>query len=185
MPSRAYLLECFRYYPETGELFWNERPLAHFRSLHVCRSWNAKRANKQAAARQFTRKGKPSSLWAKLDGEKYRVHRIIWVMIHGEISENMTVDHRDGNPFNNLPNNLRLATLAQNSWNSDTGRKDGKRGIDLLPSGRFRARIQHRRRFVGLGTFDTEQDARAALASFIMQHRGEFVRTQEDQTDQT
>ncbi|MEH0863886.1 HNH endonuclease [Phytobacter diazotrophicus] len=76
---------------------------------------------------------------------KIQLHRLVWELNHGKIPDGFCVDHIDGNKNNNLIENLRLATLSQNSWN----RKKQTNGNPLLPkgicihkSGGYRAYIQ-------------------------------------------
>ena len=47
----------------------------------------------------------------------YPIHRIIWMLHHGEIPESYVIDHIDGNIDNNLISNLRIATYKTNSRN--------------------------------------------------------------------
>ena len=62
----------------------------------------------------------------KIDGVRYRVHRLIFMMFHGFMPE--TVDHIDGNPLNNRIENLREATRSQNQQNR-TKPKTGKNHV--------------------------------------------------------
>jgi hypothetical protein len=43
----------------------------------------------------------------------YSAHRIIYEMHFGQITDNSEVDHIDGEPSNNLLENLRLATHSK------------------------------------------------------------------------
>jgi hypothetical protein len=57
----------------------------------------------------------------------FAIHRIIWVMFHGEISENYDIDHIDQNGLNNKISNLRIVPRNINSRNSKL-RKDNSSG---------------------------------------------------------
>lgn len=48
-------------------------------------------------------------------GKNYKVHRVIYLMHHGYLPE--FLDHIDCDKLNNLLENLRPATKAQNQWN--------------------------------------------------------------------
>lgn len=58
----------------------------------------------------------------------YAVHRIVWYLHHGYISDELIVDHIDGNPLNNKINNLRLVSQEVNNKNH-AKQKNNKTGI--------------------------------------------------------
>jgi hypothetical protein len=70
----------------------------------------------------------------KLLGRNYRVHRVVWKIINGDIPEGMTIDHIDGNKANNLISNLRVVSNKINSRNRgvQSNNKTGVVGVTLL-----------------------------------------------------
>lgn len=57
-----------------------------------------------------------------------------WVLMHRVIMSaeaGMQVDHKDGDPLNNVRSNLRLATQSQQNYNQRT-RQDNKSGVKGL-----------------------------------------------------
>jgi hypothetical protein len=86
----------------------------------------------------------------------------------------LLTDHANGNGLDNRRSNLRIATARQNAQNA---RSVGTwmRGVDRLPSGRYRARIRVEGRQVTLGIFDTEAEAGAAYVQAAREHHGEYA----------
>lgn len=109
-PEQDYLKVCFRYDHETGLLYWNTRPLEHFSSLHIMRSWNSKHANKIAGSDYY------GYINILVDRVSYRAHRLIWKLIYNEDS-NLYIDHINGIRNDNRICNLRLATPSENTKN--------------------------------------------------------------------
>lgn len=50
-----------------------------------------------------------------IDGVRYKTHRIVWQLHHGDIPDLLVVDHIDGNKHNNKISNLRCVTKQQNT----------------------------------------------------------------------
>jgi hypothetical protein len=84
---------------------------------------NNKRIIRSAGSQAGTKEGELKSnsrvhSWRTMcDKQHYQVHRIIWVLLHGNISEDKVIDHLDGNPFNNEISNLCLKTVRENNQN--------------------------------------------------------------------
>ena len=65
-------------------------------------------------------------------GQKMLAHRISYALANQIDPGNSFVDHIDGNPSNNNPSNLRLATCVENLRNSrrlSRHNKSGKKGV--------------------------------------------------------
>ena len=94
--------EWFFYDPDTGLLHWKMRPNRNSRA-----TWGAIAGSKDSRG-----------YWEiRLKGVLYRVHNIVWVMNHGDILDDRTVDHKDLNKSNNRIENLRLANKRQQGIN--------------------------------------------------------------------
>lgn len=97
---------------------------------------------------------------------KYYVKSNIGTLIHRfiigcENLEDLVVDHRDGDPLNNLRTNLRPVTHAQNAQNKPKmeGCSSQYIGVHLDRSNRWRAFISCNGKMKYLGSFEHEYDA--------------------------
>jgi hypothetical protein len=132
--------------------------------------WRIDRGGKAKAGTQAGSPHKNGRLAVKVLGKQYYVHRIVWALTHGEDPGPLQIDHRDRNPLNNDPSNLRLATKSQNGHNRPA------RGYWWNPHNRrFYAKIAANGTHTYLGCFKTEAEARAAYLAAIEQHHGEFA----------
>ena len=92
------------------------------------------------------------------------VHRIIWVMHHGAIPDDKTIDHIDSNRLNNKIENLRCVSHQDNMRNVRL-HKDNKSGTCGVrkaprPEGSWTARIVDKnKKELHLGTFKSKQEA--------------------------
>lgn len=128
----------------------------------------------EAGARKLTKAGDPAHVYVRLGMHGRQVaHRIIWVMEKGDLPDDIQIDHRDGNPWNNRISNLRLASCAQNQWNRKRARKASNlpTGVSRQISGRFAAHITHAKRRFYIGMFDTASDAGKAYREMALKLR--------------
>jgi hypothetical protein len=98
----------------------------------------------------------------QIDGTNYRVHRIIYEMLVGEIERGCYIDHINGDKSDNRLENLRVATPAQNQANSKTPRNNtsGYKGVSYIKSrGKFQATIAVNGKSINLGSFDCPKEA--------------------------
>lgn len=118
-----------------------------------------------------SRKSKYAATWnngkfPNFKGLNMRMHRIIL----GVNDPSIIVDHINGNGLDNRRENLRLCSVQQNNWNRHSLRGGRYVGTELLPSGKYRAKIA-----LTLGTFDTEEQAAKCYDEAIIRLRGEFA----------
>lgn len=111
------------------------------------------------------------------------VHRIVWFLHYGVWPEH-DIDHINLNKLDNRLENLRAATLQQNSVNSAKRRTwNGRPCLTRLKgayfhakSGRWYSTIKISGKSAWLGWYDTEEEAAAAYATAATKHHGEYAR---------
>lgn len=111
-------------------------------------------------------------------GKIYLNHRLIFLMHHGWCPA--AIDHIDGNPLNNRPDNLRPATKSQNACNTgvSAANTSGHKGARLdKRNGRWYAQIKRHGRNMHLGYFDTPEEAVLARTMAAADLHGEFARS--------
>lgn len=162
MITQERVQELFHYCPGLG-LFWHKprQPV----DVHAVR-WNTKYAGKIAGSRNSQ-----GYVILQIDGAKERAHRMAWLYMTGELPMG-DVDHWNLNREDNAFDNLRLATTTQNHANKRGWSKTGRKGVSVLPSGRFGAWC--RKEY--LGSFDTAEEASDRYFERAVQEFGEFAR---------
>ncbi|EJP0904549.1 HNH endonuclease [Salmonella enterica] len=75
---------------------------------------NKGRASKDTVAGTYYTQG---YYIVRLNNECYLVHRVVWLLLHGEIDSDLMIDHIDRNKLNNKGDNLRQVTQAENNKN--------------------------------------------------------------------
>lgn len=124
----------------------------------------------------FTRRktGKPSGvanaygyIHIGVGDHVYRAHRLAFIWMTGACPA--CVDHIDGDRSNNAWRNLREATQEQNLANMRVEKGYKRKG------NRWHARISIKNKTVHIGSFCTEEEARAAYVREARRLRGEFA----------
>ncbi len=121
LPTQQYLKECFTYEPTSGKLFWNKRPLEHFKDSRVSNIWNSRFAGKIA----LNCVGSNGYYQGSINGKVFKTHRVIWKLIYG--TEPDTILHERGSILDNRIQKLLSGTQAENMkdqkkyLNNDTG----------------------------------------------------------------
>lgn len=91
-------------------------------------------------------------------------HRVAWAIHYGEQPPEV-IDHINGNRTDNRMSNLRSVTMGGNARNQRSASKSNKSSKYLGVSkfeGRWRAKIKSHGKYIFIGYFDTEEQARDA-----------------------
>jgi len=172
LPSVEHLRECFDLDSTTGTITWRHRPREHFRTLRGWRTFNNQRAGKVAGVSSTG-----GYLVVSISKKLYKVHRIIYSMAKGAPLVG-DIDHIDGDPTNNCPSNLRVATPTQNQLNKRGWRESytGVKGV-YPKDGKFCAKLRRPGGVtVWLGVFNTLASAKSAHSLAVVKYHGEFGR---------
>lgn len=105
-------------------------------------------------------------------GKVYRAHRLAWLYAYGYMP-NETVDHINRNRSDNRLSNLRLATKKQNAENIKLRNDNvtGYKGVSWRASHtKWEAKIQHNKKTLHLGFFDSPKEASAAYQTAAKEH---------------
>lgn len=111
-------------------------------------------------------------------GTVYLNHRLIFLMHYGWVPD--AIDHIDGNPLNNMPENMRPASKSENACNIGITNQNtsGHKGVTYNKRrGKWCASIKKNGVKTDLGFFDDVNEAGAAYAAAAPEHHGEFART--------
>ena len=107
-------------------------------------------------------------------GRALWMHRII-----ANTPDGMFTDHIDGDKLNNQRGNLRVATKAQNGWNSVKPKNNtsGYKGVSWnCVQRKWVARICINGKILSLGYFSLAIEADRAYNEAVKQYHGEFAR---------
>lgn len=118
LPELEYLLSIFEYNKVTGKLLWKKK-VANRVKVGSEAGWKASKY-----------------LQVTINNTHYYVHRIIWKMVKGSISNEMQIEHDNGIHTDNRWFNLRLADQSTNMKNQTipTNNSSGIIGVSFHKS---------------------------------------------------
>ena len=115
----------------------------------------------------------------RVNGKMFFLHRVILEKILGrKLKSNELVDHENGEPLDNREFNLRVASPAQNNFNSK--RRVGKHGFrgvqeDSRAKGLFVARIRANNKTYTLGYSRDKKEAYKLYLEGAKKYHGEYA----------
>ena len=160
LPSADDLRKLLTYEPETGKLFWKERPREMFESQRDFSAWNARFSGKEGLGSIGTNGYKHGAIKNKT----FNTHRVVWCLCYGEWP-GQNIDHVNGVRTDNSISNLRNVSHAENQKNQKRSKRNtsGHTGVHWLTGvGKWYAQIMAGRQKYHLGYFDRLEDAVAA-----------------------
>jgi len=159
LPPIEELKELLHYEPDTGLLRWK-----------VDRRGTAK-AGSVAGSLNYM-----GYIFIKINGKKFRAHRLAWAFCHNRDPGKMEIDHIDQNKSNNKIINLRLAGSGPNKANAGP-QKNNKLGVKGVSyhHGKFRANIVKNQKSYFLGCYDTIEEASNVYWAAAEELFGEFA----------
>lgn len=167
LPDQETLQALLRYEPDTGKLFWKERPLEMFKSERSWKMWNTRFAGMEA----FASIGRQGYFQGGLYNKTRYAHRVIWKLRHGV--EPDQIDHLDGDRTNNRLHNLREVSAAENRKNQRRPERNvsGVIGVGWSDQRKkWRAQIQVDGKCKHLGLFEDLEAAAIARKEAEIQY---------------
>ena len=164
MSDVEQVLERLRFNKETGEFFWIKPSKYHLDLL-----------GKIAGGARNSRRNK--KYWViKLNGKTYKRGRLVYLVTHGKWPE-PCVDHINGNSLDDRPENLRQATIMENSWNHKCRKRKLSlpMGVRTNPTGTYSARIAVNKKQIHLGYFKTIEEAQSVYQAARKEMYGQFA----------
>lgn len=163
-----------RYEPDTGKMFWRERPIDMCGGQREWRRWNNRFAGKET----FTSVDNRGYLKGSIFNQTCAAHRVAWVIAMGEWPP-VEIDHINLVRTDNRLANLRLATKKQNMRNrkSLAGSSSTYLGVTWHKSRqKWQASVEVDGRCKYLGLHGDEASAARAYDAAALSYCGEFAR---------
>lgn len=110
-----------------------------------------------------------------IDGRYYAEQNLAWLYMTGRWPEH-EIDHENTDATDNHWENLRPATRVQNNQNTRrrADNTSGFKGVHVHENGRYYARVQVNGKRLFVGSFETLEEATAAITKRRQELHGEF-----------
>lgn len=108
----------------------------------------------------------------------FKISRLVWEVFVGPIPDKYIIDHIDRNSLNDSLDNLRLATLSQNVFNSKrySSHKNIHRGICYRKSrNKWEASLNVDKKKRYLGLFKSFEEAKKVYEENLIKYVGDFT----------
>ncbi len=149
--SNDRLKELLHYDPKTGLFTWVAKPNTRSNRIKIGGKAGSEKGN--------------GYIQIQIDGKNYLAQRLAWLYVTGSFPDG-DIDHADGNPGNNVFENLRSTSRAQNIQNQRRSHKRNSAGLLGVhfrkDTKKYTAYITTDRARKSLGCFDTAEAAHSA-----------------------
>lgn len=92
-------------------------------------SWKIKSSNNTKNSLEAGYKDKRGYFQVRVDNKLYAAHRIVWLLVNGNIDHNKVINHIDNNPSNNNISNLEQVTSAINARKAVHNKNPANTGV--------------------------------------------------------
>lgn len=159
LPPIERLEELFTLDMESGWLVRRAAPIKHHSSLIFKAGTRAGAVNAQGYRN------------VRIDGRLYAEHRVVFAMMTGAWPQD-EIDHINGQPGDNRPENLRLSTRKMNAQNRRRPLATNKLGVLGVKRyfDKYHATLHVGKRAMFLGSYDTPEEAHAAYVAAKRKH---------------
>lgn len=152
----AMVRNLIDYHPNTGRMFWKERPREMFPTDRAWRWWNNRYAGTEAA----TAETPDGYRQVKIFNKSYCAHRVAWAAFYGAWP--VIIDHKNGNPSDNRIKNLRSCSRAVNQLNQKLHKTNvsGHAGVYWLKTQqKWLASIRYNNKQIHIGYYEKFEEA--------------------------
>lgn len=108
------------------------------------------------------------------DLKHFYLHRLVWESFNGSIPKGMHTDHVNRDSSDNRLENLRLAEVHQNAYNSRRRSRSPYKGVEKMKY-KFCCRLQLGKTRIYKGNFNTAEEAALEYNRLALQYHGEFA----------